>query len=127
MAKVLVIEDDDEVTFLVRLLLEGHGHEVVVANDGSRGFAAARRQSPDVIVLDLMMPVMDGFAVLGALQADDRTTDVPVVVLTALATEASQERCYRLGAKMVLTKPFDPSLLPGFVAAVLSASSSLNG
>jgi two-component system response regulator RpaA len=119
MARILVIEDDEEVGFLVRISLESNGYDVVTVNDGSRGFAAAQRQNPDLIVLDLMMPIMDGFAVLEALQTNDRTAGVPVLILSAMATEHAQEQCYQRGAKVFMTKPFDPSLLAGVVGEVL--------
>ena len=62
MARVLVIDDERAIGHVIRLLLEAQGHEVFVADDGSRGFALAQRQTPDVVILDVMMPVMDGFA-----------------------------------------------------------------
>jgi two-component system response regulator RpaA len=68
-----------------------------------------------------MMPIMDGFAVLDALQRNDRTADVPVLILSAIATEGAQEQCYQRGAKAFMTKPFDPSLLTGVVGEVLNS------
>src|SRR6187551_1784647 len=67
MARILVVDDEPAIARIIRLLLEPEGHEVLVANDGSRGFAMAQRQDPDLIVLDLMMPVMDGIWLLGML------------------------------------------------------------
>jgi CheY-like chemotaxis protein len=86
MARVLVIDDEPDVRWLIRMSLERAGHEVIDAEDGLRGVALAQRQRPQIIVLDLMMPVMDGYAVLEALAKDDRTASVPVVVLSARAT-----------------------------------------
>jgi DNA-binding response OmpR family regulator len=113
MARVLVIEDEPSVAHIIRLLLEGRGHEVLVADDGSRGVATAMRRSPDAILLDLMMPFMDGFSVLEALRDNERTAGVPVMVLSALRKESVEERCYGLGAKQYVRKPFDPDLLVG--------------
>jgi CheY-like chemotaxis protein len=84
---MLVIEDDRVLTHVIRQILEARGHEVLSADDGSRGVATAQRRSPDAIVLDLMMPLMDGFAVLEAPRRDGRTTDVPVTVLSAIQPE----------------------------------------
>ena len=86
MTRVLVIDDEPAIADVLRMLLEFRGHEVLTADDGSRGFATAQRQSPDVIVLDLMMPVMDGFTALEALRGDERTAEIPVVILSALGS-----------------------------------------
>ena len=81
----------------------------MLAEDGLRGVAMAQRQRPDAIVLDLMMPVMDGYGVLEALGKDRRTAHVPVMVLTAKAIPEENEKVTRAGAKRFLTKPFDPA------------------
>jgi len=107
MARILVIEDDTSISHLVRMVLEGGGHEVLLADDGSRGFATARRRSPDAIVLDVMMPYMDGFAVLEALREDERTSTIPVVMLSAEATPGYAQRLVDAGAYAYLTKPLD--------------------
>jgi CheY-like chemotaxis protein len=96
-----VIEDEPSVSQLLRIVLETHGHEALVADDGSRGLATATRRSPDVIILDVMMPFMDGFAVLEALREDERTVTIPVVMLSAIQKESVEERCYRLGRPSV--------------------------
>ena len=99
MARILVVEDDSDVSYLLQRVLEGDGHEVLVADDGSRGLAMATRRRPDAIVLDIMMPFMDGFAVLEALREDERTAGTPVLMLSAMQQESVEERCYRLGAQ----------------------------
>jgi two-component system response regulator RpaA len=121
MARVLVIEDDAAISQLLRIILESHGHEVLVAEDGSRGVAAASRRSPDAIVLDVMMPFMDGFAVLEALREDARTATIPVVMLSAIQKEAVEERCYRMGAQAFVRKPFDPEMLLGTLQELFDA------
>jgi two-component system response regulator RpaA len=108
MTRVLVIDDEPAIADVLRMLLEFRGHEVLTADDGSRGFATAQRQSPDVIVLDLMMPVMDGFAALEALRGDERTTEIPVVILSALGSTDVRQRCHDLGARAFLQKPYNP-------------------
>ncbi|MDP9184113.1 MAG: response regulator [Actinomycetota bacterium] len=113
MARILVIEDDGTITHVLRLLMEIRGHEVLEASDGSRGVATAQRQSPDVILLDLMMPTMDGFMALEALGKEERTAHVPVLVLSTLDGQDVQQRCYELGAKRYLRKPFDAEVLIG--------------
>jgi two-component system response regulator RpaA len=120
MARVLVIEDDATLRHLMQLILEAKGHEVWTADDGSRGFAIAGRQAPDVIILDLMMPFMDGFTVLESLQHDERTAQVPVLVLSAMHGEDIQGRCFQLNAKQYLQKPFDADVLLGVVEEMVS-------
>jgi len=111
MTRILVIDDEESILDVIRRILEWNGYEVVAADDGSRGFATAQRQSPDAIILDLMMPIMDGFAVLEALRCHERTAGVPVLVLTAMEAEGLEDRCHELGAKSYMQKPFDPDQL----------------
>ena len=108
MTRVLVIDDEPAIADVLRMLLEFRGHEVLVANDGSRGYATAQRQAPDVIVLDLMMPVMDGFATLDALRRDERTEAIPVVILSALSSAEVKQRCHDMGVRAILQKPYKP-------------------
>ncbi|MEP6973498.1 MAG: response regulator [Actinomycetota bacterium] len=122
MARILVIDDEAVLTHVIRVTLESHGHEVMTADDGSRGFASAQRQALDAIVLDLMMPVMDGFAVLDALRNDARTASVPVLVLSAISTDYTEQQCYRLGAKAYMRKPFANDHLVGILEDVIAAA-----
>ncbi len=119
MARVLVIDDEPDVRWLLRLSLERLGHDVLLADDGLRGVAVAQRQRPDIIVVDLMMPVMDGHGVLEALAKDERTAHVPVVVLTAKALPEEEERAMAAGAARFLLKPFDPDELAAELGALL--------
>ena len=127
MARVLVIEDEPSISQLLRIVLENRGHEVLVADDGSRGLATATRRSPDAIILDVMMPFMDGFAVLEALRDDDRSVSIPVMMLSAIQKEAVEERCYRMGAQAFVRKPFDPDMLLGTLEEMLDAPPRLKG
>lgn len=122
MARVLVIDDEPDVRWLIRMSLERAGHEVIDAEDGLRGIALAMKQRPEIIVLDLMMPVMDGYGVLAELAKDPRTADVPVVVLSARAIPDEAERAVGAGARRFLEKPFDPDLLAGELNDLLDAS-----
>ena len=119
MARVLVIDDEPDVRWLIRVSLERAGHEVLVAEDGLRGVAIAMKQHPEAIVLDLMMPVMDGYGVLAELAKDPRTADVPVLVLSARAIPDEAGRATRAGARRFLEKPFDPDDLVRELAGVL--------
>lgn len=102
--------------------LERAGHEVIDAEDGLRGIAMATKQRPEIIVLDLMMPVMDGYGVLAELAKDPRTASVPVVVLSARAIPDEAERAVEAGARRFLEKPFDPDLLTHELDDLLHAS-----
>jgi CheY-like chemotaxis protein len=122
MARILVIDDEAVLSHVLRVTLESHGHEVVTADDGSRGFASAQRLAPDAIVLDLMMPVMDGFAVLEALRREERTESVPVLVLSAIGNEYTEQQCYTLGATAFMRKPFESDLLVGVLEDAIAAA-----
>jgi CheY-like chemotaxis protein len=122
MARVLVIDDEPDLRWLIRMSLERAGHEVLDAEDGLRGIALAMKQRPEVIVLDLMMPVMDGYGVLDELAKDPRTASVPVVVLSAKAIPDEADRVTAAGARRFLEKPFDPDELASELAALLQPS-----
>jgi Response regulator containing CheY-like receiver, AAA-type ATPase, and DNA-binding domains len=123
MTRVLVIDDEPDVLLLCRLNLEHAGHEVLQALSGELGLALAREQHPDVVILDLMMPMMDGYAVLAALKEDERTRDVPVVVLTAKVRLEDRIRSWQDGASEFVTKPFQPELLLNTLDEVVAMSS----
>ncbi|HEX6401425.1 MAG TPA: response regulator, partial [Actinomycetota bacterium] len=98
---------------------EAEGHETVVAEDGRSGLELARSEHPDAIVLDLMMPDLNGYEVLDALQQGE-AHDVPVLVLTAVTTSGDRQRCLAEGADAVMTKPFDPREVADAVTGLLS-------
>ncbi|MBA4801313.1 MAG: response regulator [Euryhalocaulis sp.] len=109
--KILVADDDELLIGLLSHRLSVKGFEVLTANTGVEALEAARAERPDLIVLDAMMPVMDGFAVLQNLKADDQTRDLPVVMLTALRDEKNIVSALEDGAEDYLVKPFSPDEL----------------
>ncbi len=115
-SKILVVDDDPNVVELIRLYLERDGHEILIANDGVAGLELAREELPDLIVLDLMMPRMDGMEVCRTLRAESL---VPVVMLTAMVEEDNRLAGLDLGADDYVTKPFSPRELAARVRAVL--------
>jgi CheY-like chemotaxis protein len=118
--RVVVIDDDPSIREVAALALTAvGGHEVHTAGDGTEGLEVARRVRPDAILLDVMMPVHDGPAVLGRLRALPELRDVPVVFLTAKVGTKDISRLDGVGAVAVITKPFDPLGLAGELAAVL--------
>jgi CheY-like chemotaxis protein len=122
MARILVIDDDTAITHLVRLLLEGEGHEVFVAGDGSRGFALAQRQRPDLVILDVMMRVMSGIAVLRALAGDPRTREIPVVMLSALAEDEIGGKPDDVDYAAYVQKPFKAADLVALVTDLVRST-----
>lgn len=119
MSRVLVVDDEPDVLLLCRLNLQQRGHELLEATDGSTALQLALERHPDVVVLDLMMPGMNGYEVLETLQNDERTSDIPVLVLTAKSLRADRERSHMLGASAFLTKPFLPSELCDMVESLV--------
>ena len=111
MGRVLVVDDEPDVLLLCRLNLQQRGHELLEAAEGSSALRLARERRPDVIVLDLMLPGMNGYEVLETLQRDEGTAKIPVLVLTAKSLRADRERSHGLGAAAFLTKPFLPDEL----------------
>ena len=117
MTKVLVVEDNANLAFGLTRSLESEGYEVEAAEDGVRGFEMARSTNPDLVVLDLMLPGMDGYTILKKLRAEGK--DVPVLILTARGEEADKVFGFRLGADDYVTKPFSLSELLARVQAIL--------
>jgi DNA-binding response OmpR family regulator len=107
-ARVLVIDDEGPIRLLCRVNLEAAGMVVHEAENGATGVEVARRETPDVILLDVMMPGMDGWDVFGELLEDEGTAKIPVVFLTARAELRDQARGLELGGIDYVTKPFDP-------------------
>lgn len=120
MSRILVVDDEPDVLLLCRLNLQQRGHEMLEAPDGSKALELARDRHPDVIVLDLMLPGMSGYDVLEALQRDEGTSDIPVLVLTAKSLRADRERSHGLGASAFLTKPFLPNELCEMVDSLVN-------
>jgi CheY-like chemotaxis protein len=118
--RVLLIDDEDDVRRIAALsLVYVGGFDVVEAAGGAEGLRLAREQHPDVILLDVMMPVMDGPATLAALRDDETTRDIPVLFVTARATTSEVEGLKNLGAKGILTKPFHALSFPEQLKAAL--------
>ena len=122
MTKVLVVEDNANLAFGLTRSLESEGYEVEAAEDGTKGFELARSTNPDLVVLDLMLPGMDGYTILKRLRAEGK--DVPVLILTARGEEADKVFGFRLGADDYVTKPFSLSELLARVQAILRRAKS---
>jgi CheY-like chemotaxis protein len=119
-AKILVVEDDADEARMVRMVLEPLGYEVAVAEDGRQCLESVKAQKPDLVILDVMMPELDGFATCTELRKDDQYRDLPVLLLTGVAQRIADTRypldgVLRADATDYLAKPVDPAVL---VAAV---------
>ena len=122
MGSVLVIDDDQAVRKVVERILELQGFEVLTAGDGRAGLTAARRQRPDVIILDIVMPNMDGFEVFGHLQRSAHTASIPVLMLTGDGRfDPRRFDGYDVGPAAFLTKPIGVSELTGLVQCLVPA------
>ncbi len=120
---VLVVDDDDDIREIAATALEVVAlWQVRTAHDGRSGIEAARDARPDVILLDVMMPDMDGPTTFKHLQEDARTADIPVILLTAKVGADAREQFQGLGVRGVITKPFSPLTLASEVADVLGWS-----
>jgi CheY-like chemotaxis protein len=120
--KVLLVDDEADIRRIASLSLSGvGGMEVAQADGGSEGIRKAREGRPDVILLDLLMPGLDGMATFRAPRDDPETSEIPVVFLTAMAMSSEVERLKTLGARGVLIKPFDPMALPRLLRELLEA------
>lgn len=115
-AKILVVDDEQKMVKLVRTYLEGAGFRVVVAYDGQEALAVFRHEQPDLVVLDLLLPEIDGLDVARTIR---RTSDVPIIMLTARAEETDRLIGLELGADDYVVKPFSPRELVARVRAVL--------
>ena len=116
---VLVVEDDAPLRRMVSIFLRAAGYHVRPAEDGSSGLALARDERPDLVLLDLMMPGLDGWEVLRRLKGDALTAAIPVLVLTASVDPPLTEHALRLGATRFLAKPIDSRVLVEIVDDVL--------
>ncbi len=122
MAKIiLVVDDERHIVRLVEVNLTRAGYEVVSAYDGVEALEKIEENIPDMIVLDVMMPRMDGFEVLKKLQADPKYKDIPVIMLTAKAQDADIFKGWQSGVSSYLTKPFNPKELLVFVERIFQS------
>ncbi len=125
--RVLVVDDERHIVRLVQVNLERHGYQVLTAYDGVECLEKARSEKPDLIVLDVMMPRLDGFQALQQLKDDPQTKDIPVIMLTARAQDRDVLAGYTYGADLYLTKPFNPLELISLVKRVFESQEEQEG
>ena len=118
MRKILVVDDERHIVRLIQVNLERQGYQVVTAHDGKEALEKVASEKPDLVVLDVMMPYMDGFEVLRTLRRNPETAELPVIMLTAKAQDQDAFRGWQEGVDMYLTKPFNPQELLTFVKRI---------
>lgn len=125
MTKILVIDDDIAINELIKINLELQGYEVKQAFNGTEGFALAKQEQPNLIVLDVMMPEVDGFTVAQRIRQSDSISDTPIIMLTALSQLNDKVNGFDIGVDDYLTKPFETEELIVRVRALLKRSNQI--
>jgi len=109
--KILIVDDKREVVELVTATLEGEGYQIISASDGREALEKIGKEKPDLVLLDVVMPKMNGLEVLAKVKKDPQTKDVPIIMLTAKGQQLDKDKGMRLGAEDYIIKPFSPSHL----------------
>jgi len=109
--RILIVDDEEDIIKLVKMYLEHHHYEIITANDGQEGLKKAKTEKPDLIVLDLMLPKMNGYKVCGLLKKDTRYAKTPIILFTAKAQEKDVKLGEEVGADAYLIKPSEPEIL----------------
>ena len=117
--KILLADDEEDIKTVVKLYLESRGYEVVTAFDGLDAVAVASSEKPDLILLDVMMPVIDGYEVTRQLRANMETRGIPIIMLSAAAQSESVKKGLEAGARDYISKPFEPHVLEKMIDNVL--------
>lgn len=126
MAKILVIEDDSAINDLIKINLELSGHSVIQAPDGIKGFALAKQELPNLIILDVMMPEVDGYTVAQRVRQNESTKDIPILMLTALSQLQDKVKGFDIGVDDYLVKPFEMDELKVRVRALLKRTNQIS-
>lgn len=109
--KILVVDDEPDIVSMLTMRLEASGYQVVASSDGNDGYKKAKSEKPDLIVLDLMLPGMDGYQVCRLLKFDENYRNIPIIMLTAKGQKEDREWGQKVKADFYLTKPFESSVL----------------
>ena len=121
--RVLVVDDEPDLIRVLEFGLKASGYTVEVASDGQEGLKKAREIKPDVILLDLMLPKLDGYKVCRLLKFDDRFKHIPIIILSARTQEGDQALALEMGANRFVTKPYDFAEILGYIETLLKSPS----
>jgi len=122
-ARVLVVDDEPDLVHILEFGLKSAGYQVEVAADGQEGLKKARETKPDIILLDLMLPKLDGYKVCRLLKFDERYRQIPIIILSARTQEGDQALAKEMGANRFITKPYEFGEILAHIEALLKASS----
>lgn len=125
MAKILVIDDDESINELIKVNLELAYYTVISALDGNKGYALAKQELPDLIILDVMMPEVDGYTVAKRIRENESTKDIPIIMLTALNMLQNKVQGFNIGVDDYLVKPFEMEELLVRVKALLKRTNNI--
>ena len=125
MSKILVIDDDNAINELIKVNLELEGHQVIQAYDGIKGFALCKQELPALVILDVMMPDVDGFTVAQRIRKNDETKDIPILMLTALSQLNDKVNGFNIGVDDYLVKPFEMQEIEVRVRALLKRTNQI--
>jgi len=114
--KILFIEDEEDHIILLKTRLEAEGYDFISAADGEEGYQKVIDEKPDLILLDIIMPKMNGYEVCYSLKQNDDTKDIPIIIITASGAKELEQKCIELGANEVMHKPYDSSYLSERIA-----------
>jgi DNA-binding response OmpR family regulator len=120
--RILLVDDEKDLVETVTFRLEAMGYEVIPAYDGQEGLDKAKKQKPDLIILDLMLPKMDGYKVCRLLKFDEKYKHIPILMFTARAQEADKKTGQEVGADDYITKPFEPQALLAKIKELLKSN-----
>ena len=125
--KILIVDDEAQLVEMMKMRLEATNYDVVTAYDGQEGFDKARNEKPDLIILDLMLPKMDGYKVCGLLKKDTRYSKIPIIMFTARAQEEDKKLGEEMGAEAYITKPFEANTLLAKIKELLGEQERSSG
>jgi len=120
--RVLLADDEEDIKIVLSTFLQSHGYEIATAFDGLDTLEKVQSEKPDLILLDIMMPVLDGYEVCKRLKADKRTANIPILMLSAAAHADSIARALSAGAKDYIVKPFEPEKLLEKIKEILAGA-----
>jgi two-component system alkaline phosphatase synthesis response regulator PhoP len=123
-ARVLVVDDEPDLVRILEFGLKAAGYVVETASDGQEGLKKAREQKPDIILLDLMLPKLDGYKVCRLLKFDERYKHIPIMILSARTQEGDQNLAHEMGANRFLTKPYEFSEILQHIQALLKQAAN---
>ena len=118
--RILIVDDEEDIVNVLRFRLEANNYAVLSASEGQEGLNKARTEKPDLVILDLMLPKLDGYKVCRMLKFDESYKSIPIIMFTARAQKKDEELGMEMGADAYIAKPFEPEVLLGKIKELLS-------